>query len=194
MLIVTYLLLNLSRLIVNFSNKKVTPWVYKITDKSSIVLKSTYDKLSEDRDRFQKRYELERAERYKVEEELEKVQNRVLELSEELSKLPTKLKSSDVSKNVPPLPNKNKMGEDVYKSEDLNKAKKIIAKINSKNYNSDFESLIFDIENNKTVSLTMAVKYFGTLGLITRTNESNVFKFTELGLMVMQYYRDYDMI
>ena len=44
-LIITYFLLNLSRLIVNFYEKKITPYIFKITDSSSIVLKSEYEKL-----------------------------------------------------------------------------------------------------------------------------------------------------
>ena len=39
LLILTYLLLSISRLITNFSEKQITPWIYKITDSKSIVLK-----------------------------------------------------------------------------------------------------------------------------------------------------------
>ena len=38
----SYTLINLSRLIINIFEKKVTPYVYKVTDSSSIVLKQDY--------------------------------------------------------------------------------------------------------------------------------------------------------
>ena len=45
LLILTYLLLSISRLIVNLSDKRITPWIYKITDSNSIVLKSEYERI-----------------------------------------------------------------------------------------------------------------------------------------------------
>lgn len=71
-LIITYALLNLTRLILNFSDKVVAPFVYKITDKSSIVLKSDYQQLEELRQHFEDKYESERKARLLLRDELEK--------------------------------------------------------------------------------------------------------------------------
>jgi len=54
-LIVSYVLINLSRLIVNFFDNIVTPIIYRITDKNSIVLKSEYDSMVRKTQFFAKR-------------------------------------------------------------------------------------------------------------------------------------------
>ena len=59
-LIGSYLLLNLSRLIINLYEKKLTPWIYRITDKNSIVLKTDLEKAQQEVDRLTKKYEDEK--------------------------------------------------------------------------------------------------------------------------------------
>lgn len=54
-LILTYILLNVSRLIVNLFDKQLKPWIYKITDSKSIVLKEEYEQLRSERDDLQSR-------------------------------------------------------------------------------------------------------------------------------------------
>jgi len=73
-LIGSYLLLNFSRLIVNFFEKVITPLVYKWTDKSSIVLKRDYEILFTEKVRFEKKYEQERETRLKLQDEYEKLE------------------------------------------------------------------------------------------------------------------------
>ncbi|MCG8732907.1 hypothetical protein [Tenacibaculum finnmarkense] len=78
-LIISYIFLNFSRLIINFFDKKITPWVYKVTDKNSIVLKSDYKILEAERDLLI----------IKVKEEREaklKAQNEINTLEEKLKK------------------------------------------------------------------------------------------------------------
>lgn len=60
LLILTYLLLSISRLITNFSEKQITPLIYKITDSKSIVLKETYEKLRIENSRIETQLEKER--------------------------------------------------------------------------------------------------------------------------------------
>lgn len=60
LLILTYLLLALSRFITNFSEKSITPWIYKVTDSKSIVLKETYDNLRIENNRIEIKLENER--------------------------------------------------------------------------------------------------------------------------------------
>lgn len=66
-LIVTYSLLNLSRFIVNFSEKRITPWIYKNTDSNSIVLKSVYESIRNSRDELQAALYRERDAKIKLE-------------------------------------------------------------------------------------------------------------------------------
>jgi hypothetical protein len=73
-LIGSYILLNFSRLIVNFFEKVITPLMYKWTDRSSIVLKKDYLILSTEKERFEKKYELERETRLKLQDEYEKLE------------------------------------------------------------------------------------------------------------------------
>jgi len=75
-LFVTYFLLNFSRLIINFYEKIVSPWVYKVTDKSSIVLKSTYKQLEQERDLLEQRLEEERVRRIQVQSELDALEEK----------------------------------------------------------------------------------------------------------------------
>jgi len=76
-LIVTFILLNLSRLIKNVSEKKVTPWVYKISDKNSVVLKSDYDIIKTERDFLSQKLEEERDSKLKLRTEITKLEERL---------------------------------------------------------------------------------------------------------------------
>jgi len=78
-LILTYALLNLSRLIINFSEKRINPEIYKLTDSKSIVLKSDYLKILRDRNNIQDRLDKERNARFDAE-------NKIKQLEERLSK------------------------------------------------------------------------------------------------------------
>ena len=79
LLIITYLLLNLSRLIVNFSEKNIKPFIYKLTDSKSIVLKTEYNRLQSLNEELQRRLEIERELRSKVESSKKKLEEAVTE-------------------------------------------------------------------------------------------------------------------
>ncbi len=76
-LAITYFLLNISRLIINFFEKTVTPWVYKITDKSSVVMKDTYEAALNENQNIQNRFEEERDKRIKLEGEVSSLEQRI---------------------------------------------------------------------------------------------------------------------
>lgn len=59
-LIITYILLGVSRVIANLYHKILIPWIYYITDKSSIVEKSEYNTLLERIKLLEERLEIER--------------------------------------------------------------------------------------------------------------------------------------
>jgi len=68
-LIVTYLLLSVARLLSNTYESIITPWIYKITDKSKIVLKDEHDKIKKQRSDFETNYEKEHEARIKIQAE-----------------------------------------------------------------------------------------------------------------------------
>ena len=79
-LILTYLLLNLSRLIVNIFDKRLTPWIYKISDSNGIVLKSIFQKLVEERDLLSQKLENEREVKLRLQSETSRLEERIKEL------------------------------------------------------------------------------------------------------------------
>lgn len=72
--VLTYLLLNISRLIVNLSEKRMTPWIYKISDSKSIVLKSEYERIRAERDDVQLRLDQERESKSKLESRIKNLE------------------------------------------------------------------------------------------------------------------------
>ncbi|MDY8137548.1 hypothetical protein [Aquimarina sp. 2201CG5-10] len=98
-LVLTYTVLNFSRLIVNFYDKTITPFVYFITDRSSIVLKTELDKKQQEVDRLEKRFRDEKALRFETQEENEKLERRLNEISENKVSIFDDLRTSDTDKS-----------------------------------------------------------------------------------------------
>lgn len=98
LLITTYILLNVSRLIVNLSEKRVAPWVYKITDSKSIILKVHYERIRSARDDLQSRLDMERESKAKLE-------NRIKELEEEIISVRSKNSQHLAENETQNLPN-----------------------------------------------------------------------------------------
>lgn len=84
-LIVTYLLLNLSRLIVNFSEKRITPFIYKITDSTSIVTKSLFEDVRNERDEIQNRLDAERETRSRLEKRIKSLEDELLDKANDIT-------------------------------------------------------------------------------------------------------------
>jgi hypothetical protein len=167
-LIITYFLLSLSRLISNIHEKVITPWVYKITDKSSIVLKMDFERLNLDKERVQKRFEQERETRIRLENEIEELENKI-----------KKSLKSDSDEQTEPKPEKNEN-------------EKLVELLENKGYLETFESLIFSINNNEWVAEEEGHKFFITLGLITsaqKSSTSRIYQFTDRGKKFQDYYR-----
>jgi hypothetical protein len=78
-LIITYLLLNISRAIVNLYEKQLKPWVYKLTDSKSIVLKTTYEIVRNERDELQVRLDRERESKSKLELRIKNLEEEIVE-------------------------------------------------------------------------------------------------------------------
>lgn len=78
LLVLTYLLLNISRFIVNFSEKQVTPRVYEITDKNSIVTKDVYNKALERINDLETVVDNERKRRFEAERRADEIEKKQL--------------------------------------------------------------------------------------------------------------------
>jgi hypothetical protein len=81
LLIFTYILLNISRLIVNLSEKQLTPWIYKITDSKSIVLKSVYERTRSERDDLQVRLDQERESKSRLESRIKNLETEITDIN-----------------------------------------------------------------------------------------------------------------
>lgn len=90
-LIATYILLNFSRLIVYLFDKKLTPWIKKITDSKSIVDKEKYDQEVKEKDRLQSRFDQEHEARLKLLTDYEKLDEKYKNLLETNNILSEKL-------------------------------------------------------------------------------------------------------
>lgn len=174
-LISTYILLNLSRLIVNFFNKIITPKISKITDKSSIVLKSTYDDVITNIDLLEAKVQAEKEARLKIQNENEKLEERIKELLSQKNE-----KSDDFS---------NRMNVSKTKSEE--KADLLVTKLKKDNMIDLFEDVASNILNAKPMlKKENHIKKFVDLGLMIidkfAYNESYLFKLTDIGTIVYE--------
>lgn len=78
-LIITYILLNASRAIVNLFEKQLKPWIYKLTDSKSIILKSSYESMRNERDELQIRLDNERESKSRLESIIKSLEEEILE-------------------------------------------------------------------------------------------------------------------
>ncbi len=181
-LIISYFLLNLSRLIINLYEKVLTPFVYKITDQSSIVLKEDYLKLNEEKNKLVEKLEAERGARLNVQAERDSLEIK-------LSQMQNAKNVNDIATTtVTPPPSKS----------DINKYDKesaIISKIEEEKLLNAFDNIIEKISNIDAIyDNEPGVRYFSKLGLITKgtyidQNQYN-YSFTKLGDSVKTYYLD----
>jgi hypothetical protein len=160
LLILTYLLLALSRLVTNFSEKQITPWVYKITDSKSIVLKETYENL--------------RIENLRIETKLEKERENKKRLLLEISELEKTIDKINLSNNQ-----ENNDTEETIKNLSLdNEVDVLFNKIKNKKLIDEFIELVESIGKEeqgwiKAEDLTDSFSYFVKLGLLA-TGKDNV--------------------
>ena len=80
LLVITYFFLNVSRTIVNFFEKVVTPWVYKITDKSSIVTKEIYNEALKRINDLETVVDNERKRRFEAENRADEIEKKLVSI------------------------------------------------------------------------------------------------------------------
>lgn len=169
-LVGTYFLINLSRLVINFFEKKITPWIFALTDKNSIVLKEDYEKLRLERERTQKRFEGERDSRLRLESEIENLEKRIKDLL-----------------------NADKRGNNSATETDESDEAKLVDLLENKGYLEVFESLIFQINANEWVQEDDSHKFLVTIGLVRRIDKDadyGKYEFTDKGLNFQRFYRE----
>lgn len=155
-IIVSYILLNLTRLIINFFEKIVTPQVYSITDKSSIVLKTEYNILKEEKEKIENKLEEERQNRLRIQADYDKLETKLKEQLTSndtikdgdisLEKIISSVDENRVNRIVGRLQAENKITQlNKYISNSLNK----IPMVKNEPHLSEFVSLgVFDISNH----------------------------------------------
>ena len=176
-LVISYLLINLSRLIINFFEKKITPLMYKWTDKNSVVLKSVYDTSEENRIRLEKKVEDERTAKLRLQEEYEKLEKRFAEFvlkhqTTNDTNNPENPKIQDSDSAI--IPNSN------------DRALLIFNKFKRDERLNEFEEFAENILNGIPIKKeNPLVREFRTLGLITHSTsystDASYYKLTEDG-------------
>jgi hypothetical protein len=171
-ILTSYILINLSRLIINLFEKKLTPWIYKITDSNSIVLKEDYIKKEEEIRRLEERVEIERSLKIKYQNELDELAKRRENNSNEMLRNEMMLKD----------PNSNPMN------------RMLADKIITKNLVSDFINVGTFLENEHSWFKSIPENYneYFNLGLVVtkdRTNQQKHIALTEEGKNVLKILR-----
>lgn len=95
-LLLTYILLALSRLLTEFYDKVIVPQIAKITDKSSVVLKTKHKELEEAFKLLEKRYEDERLAKVAAQNERDESDRKLVSLSGNSVANPYEDKQADI--------------------------------------------------------------------------------------------------
>lgn len=171
-LVITYTLLSLSRLIISFFDKIVTPKIYKITDKSSIVLKTDFQKIQIELERLETKVRNERETRIKLQEENEILEKRILEL----------LVSNSVPVQATTIPKKEE-------AKTKNKTQLVTEKLIKDNKAEEFKTIAGMILNSEKIEKdAYDISYLTILGLITLKGSQGggwyFYNLTEIGKVV----------
>jgi hypothetical protein len=175
-LVISYLLINLSRLIVNFFEKKITPLMYKWTDKNSVVLKSVYDTSEENRILLEKKVEDERTAKLRLQEDYEKLEKRLAEFV---------LKHQETYDNNLEIPKTQEPDSAIIPSSN-DRTLLIFNKFKRDGRLNEFEEFAENILNGITIKKeNPLVREFRTLGLIAQSSsyssDYSYYKLTEDG-------------
>lgn len=163
-LIITYILLNFSRLIINGSEKIVTPYIYKITDSNSIVLKETYDRVVNDKYQVEEKLEKERENKLKLQNEISRLEIIIEDLFKEKATLEGKIENHKFDPNL--------NGESPFSTTNiLNDYEQVqFDKIKKKDYLESFLNFVMSIQEKEgwleKEFEDERVRYFLKLGLV----------------------------
>lgn len=180
LLTLTYILLNISRLIVNLSEKRLTPLIYKITDAKSIVLKTVYQRMVAERDDLQVRLDHERESKSRLEGRIKSLETLITESA--------LIQSTNKEEN-----SSNNKSESAKKTVPDNSSL-FLQKLKDKNLLKDFITTSVMINQNEFINNDDKAKdYFIELGLITFAgtmhNFAKKYMLTPEGENVLNKYR-----
>jgi hypothetical protein len=183
-LILTYIFLNLSRLIINVFEKKITPWVYKVTDKSSIVLKSDYQILELERNHLINKVEEERKAKLESQNEVTNLEERLKELMTPKDVKIEDIKIEDiVNSNVDSLNDNSKIVSSILNDE--NKSK-IFGKLIDSNNNDDYFELTK--ENLKDLNYFLRAEIIHLADKSSNNYDFRKYGFTDYGNKIKREY------
>lgn len=141
LLVVTYFLLTLSRLLTDSYERIVIPWISKVTDKSTIVLKSDYSKILEEVKRLELRLEEERQARFTVQTERDSAEQKLIERRTTLTAKPINSTDKD-----------SELTEKIETELDDKNDDKILSPVKHSYFNpSDSGRINFDYSNNNGI-------------------------------------------
>lgn len=182
LLLVTFILLNLSRLVVNLFEKNLTPWIYKISDRSSIVLKESYESLKNDYNDLEQKLDKEREAKVKLQKEIENLESKIEELY-----------TRNLDNSVKPT---NQTNDGTNKGDFSDEVNIMFVKLRNKGLVDIYLADILDLEKNEgwinTEIESEAIQYFAKLGLfqaIERDDTYVKYSVTQLGLNVARRAR-----
>ncbi len=164
-LLATYILLNLSRLIVNGFERNLTPWIYKVTDKSSIVTKDTYQESLSRIKKMEADLESEKEKRYRAEEKSE-----ILE------------KELRIIRDKKVIPKEEVVFNKLVKENRQTSFEKYANE--ARRYG---DITIEDNEDNEDIDRLLELELVSRSVLYVGVNEEVVYKLTELGNAVLDY-------
>lgn len=183
LLILTYALLNLSRVIVNLSEKQLTPWVYQVTDSKSIVLKTEYDRIRTENDDLQFRLDKERESKSRLETRIKNLEAEIIEV--------TRIKAEDEGEKSIELISTDKVEKSKFILDDFDK---LINKLKDKKLLKDFIYVCTQINKGNSIPNSFGqIDSFIELGLVkferNAINSSKNYKITTEGEAVLKKAR-----
>lgn len=180
LIIISYALINLSRLIIEFYDKQVAPWVYKLADNNSIVLKSVHQLVLEQVKILERKVDEERDAKLKIQAEYDKLEKRYSELLEKANTPPS----------IGVLANRNEAPS--MEAPLSAKASRIIEMLGKEGLIEDFKKMGVQITNKyKIDESNQLIMSLTTNGVVSKGNSDGygmaLYSFTTLGQEIHEY-------
>lgn len=199
-LLLTYIAISISRLIVNIFDLTVTPYLYKWTDKSSVVLKYKYDDVLKNAHDFERKYENEHEEKTQLGLIVRKMEEEKSEILEYKNKSERELKEkNDNIKNRWKKGNTSGYYKDTVNAwrESLGKEEKkydlVLRAIKDKGDLGDFDDIITLVNLKEDLNDDIeSIKYLIKLGVVEEesrhANGRLILTFTNFGKQISDFF------
>lgn len=182
-LISTYLLKYLTRLIHNIFKDLIKPWMEKLTDKSAIVLKVDYEKVIATNKSLRDSVDEERKAKIESQAEVDRLAKKVVDLE---------------ANSIEPLleDSKKRLNKAIEERESIaqkTQEEKIVEAMKSRKFETEFEELIYAVETDDFLVINNGIKFFFSIHLIKEIEVQRTerrYEFTALGRSVADFYRN----